>query len=201
MNQQRAARLAYFSSTRHYHVEYSGMAHLSAEMEVQVTQDARTGKSFRIVSESGSHMLCEKVLRRAVESEREAAQDHSSTALTAANYRFTLAGTEAVNGRPAYILEVESISPSKFLYRGRIWVDGADFAVVKIDASPAKNPSFWISRTLIEQSFVHAGEFWLPASNRSETHVRVGGTALFTIDYGTYQVQPATALAANSAPR
>jgi hypothetical protein len=28
----------------------------------------------------------------------------------------------------------------------------------------------------------------LPAQNKSESKVRVGGTAVFTIDYGAYQI-------------
>jgi hypothetical protein len=198
-NQLRASRLAHYSSIRHYRVEYQGLAHLVGEMEVEATYDARKGKSFRILSETGSHALCEKVLKRAVESEREATHDQSSTALTPANYGFTLLGSEPIEGRMAYILRVEPISPSKFLYRGRVWVDAADFAVVKIDASPAKNPSFWISKTLILQSFARTGEFWLPARNRSETHVRVGGSAVFTIDYGSYRFEPAATVASSIA--
>lgn len=186
-NQFRSARLAHYSSIRHYRVEYKGYAHLTAAMDVEATYDIHSGKTFRIVSESGSHALCEKVLRRAVDSEREASENRTSTALTTANYAFTLLGEEPVEGRAAYILQVEPHAPSKFLYRGKIWVDAEDFALVKIDASPAKNPSFWISRTLILQTFVRKGNFWLPATNRSETHVRIGGSAIFTIDYGEYR--------------
>jgi hypothetical protein len=36
---------------------------------------------------------------------------------------------------------------------------------------------------------VKAGDFWLPAKLRSETKVRIGGGAAFTIDYGTYEVE------------
>ena len=197
-NQLRAARLIHHSSIRHYHVEYSGLAHLAASMEVEATYDIHSGKTFRILSESGSHALSEKVLKRAVDSEREASRDSKATALIPANYAFTLLGEEPVEGRSAYILQVEPHAPSKFLYRGKIWVDAADFAVAKIEASPAKNPSFWITRTLIQQTFVHTGGFWLPARNRSETHVRVGGKAVFTIDYGSYQLQPQVALAAHA---
>jgi hypothetical protein len=197
-NQLRAAHLTHYTALRHYRVEYQGYAHLAASMDVEATWDAHAGKSFRILSESGSHTLCEKVLRRAVDSEREASEERNATALTPANYTFTLLGEEPVEGRPAYILQVEPHVPSKFLYRGKIWVDAADFAVVKIEASPAKNPSFWISRTLIQQSFVHTGDLWLPARNRSETRVRVGGQAILTIDYGSYQLLPQVALAANA---
>jgi hypothetical protein len=202
-NQMRNDRLAHYHSVRHYHVEYNGFsAHLAANMDVDATYDAQGGKSFRVLSQSGSRMLCDKVLKRAVDSEREASADRKATALSPANYNFTLLGAEPVNGRPAYILQVEPVSASKYLYRGRVWVDAADFALVKLEATPAKNPSFWISKTLIDQSFVHSGEFWLPARNRSETHVRVGGAAVFTIDYGEYQFQPAApALASNASLR
>jgi hypothetical protein len=61
--------------------------------------------------------------------------------------------------------------------------------VVKFEAEPAKSPSFWIARTLIHQSFAKTGDFWLPRQNRSETKVRIGGTAFLTIEYGTYQIE------------
>ncbi len=38
---------------------------------------------------------------------------------------------------------VEPQTNNKLLFRGRIWVDAEDFAVVRIEAVPAKNPSFW----------------------------------------------------------
>ena len=138
-------------------------------------------------------------MKKAVDSEAEAARDQDATALSPANYKFQLAGTESLGGRPAYILDVEPVKESKFLYRGRIWVDAAEFAVVKVKAEPAKNPSFWILRPQITYTSAKTGDFWLPEFNRSETKVRVGGTAVFTIDYGTYHVDPAAS--ANTASR
>jgi hypothetical protein len=188
-NQARTQALKHYKSVRHYQVEYRGFSKsIVARMDVEVAYEASTGKSFRIVSQSGSKLLCEKVLKRAVESEKEAAQDKGATALTAANYKFHLVGTESLGGRPAYILDVEPVKESKFLYRGKIWVDAADFALAKVEAEPAKNPSFWISRTRIQFTNAKRGDFWLPEKNRSETKVRIGGTAVLTIDYGVYQI-------------
>jgi hypothetical protein len=188
-NQAQTDELKQYKALRHYQVEYHGFAaKVAAKMDVEITYDAALGKSFRIVSQSGSGMLCDKVLKRAVESEKEASQDKRSTAMTEANYRFHLAGSENVAGRPAYILDVEPLTESKFLARGKIWVDAADFAVVKMETEPAKSPSFWISRTSINSSSVKTDGFWLPGKTRSETKVRIGGTAVLTIDYGTYQV-------------
>lgn len=182
--------LKHFTALRHYQVEYRGYsAIIAAKMDVEVNYDAVQGMSFRIVSQSGSKFLCDKVLKRAVDSEYEASRDKRLTELTPANYRFQMVGRETIDGRPAYILAVEPLSDGKFLYRGKIWVDAVDFQVVKMETEPARNPSFFISRTLIHYTGVLAHGFWLPQKIRSETKVRIGGTAVLTIDYGNYQVE------------
>jgi hypothetical protein len=157
-------------------------------MVVVADYDAASGKSFQIVSQSGSNFLNEKVLKRAVDSEKEASRNKSSTALTPANYRFNLVGSETLGSGPTYILNVEPLQPSKFLYRGKIWVDATDFAVVKMDTQPARNPSFWISKTRIQSTSIKTDDFWFQQKLHSETRVRVGGVAVLTIDYGNYEV-------------
>ena len=190
--------LKHYEAIRHYQVQYKGFGKLiAAKMDVEMNFDSLSGKSFHIVSQSGSKLLCDKVLRRAVDSEEEASKDRTSTALNRANYRFELAGTEQLDGRPTYILQVDPLKDNKFLYRGKVWVDAADYGVVKIAVEPAKNPSFWISRTQIENTNSKSNGIWLPQKNRSESKIRIGGSAVLTIDYGTYHVtvvgQPQTA--------
>ena len=188
-DQARARALKHYQSTRNYAVEYRGFpADLAASMVVEASFDAASGKSFRVVSQSGSKFLADKVLKRAIDSEKEASQDKGSTALTPANYRFTLLKNETLESGLAYVFDVEPLQASKFLYRGKIWVNAADFAVVKMETQPSKSPSFWISKTLIESASAKTGNFWFPRKLRSETKVRIGGGAVLTIDYGTYEV-------------
>ena len=187
-DQARNLELKHYRTLRRYEVEYHGFGTVAAKMTVEVNYHIASGKSLEIVSESGSKFLIEKVLKRAVESEKEAFHDKASMALTTANYKFQLEGNETLGGRPAYVLDVEPWSPSKFLYRGKIWVDAADFAVVKMETQPAKSPSFWISQTLIHSSGTKTDGFWMPQQMRSETGVRVGGAAVLTIDYGNYEI-------------
>jgi hypothetical protein len=202
---EQARALKQYKDVRHYTINYHGFGrNVNAAVEAEVDYDAASGKSYKILSESGSKALCHRVIERALESEKEAAQDKSSTALNSSNYRFKLLGSEAIDGRAAYILSVDPIKPSKFLYKGKIWVDASDFAVVKMDVQPAKNPSFWISETLIRHSNKKTNGFWLPQRNESTTKVRIGGTAVMTIDYGSYETVPQAApeaLTASSARR
>ncbi len=195
-NLARAAALKHYHSVRHYAVEYRGFAaKIAAQMEVDADYEVGSGKTFRIISQSGSKLLIDKVLKRLLESETDASKQHS-TDLTSANYNFKLAGMENVEGRAAYVLMVEPLTDNKYLYRGKIWVDATDFALARIEASPAKNPSFWISSTAIHHRYLKTGSFWLPAKNESDTDVRLGGKAVLTIDYGTYQVDPGAPLVA-----
>jgi len=188
-DQAQAKTLERYHAPRHYEVEYRGFfKSITAKMDVELEYDTATGKNFRIVSQSGSHMLCEKVLKRALDSEKDASQDRGAHALSPANYKFQLLGSETLVGRPSYVLQVEPVSGSPYLYRGKIWVDAEDGAVSRMEVQPAKNPSFWISQTLIHQTNSRIGGFWLPQQNQSETKVRIGGKAVMTIDYGPYQI-------------
>jgi Tfp pilus assembly protein PilV len=190
-NQRRAEELRSYTSTRDYHLVYAGFpSKREAEIVVSACYEAPSKKEFTIVSQTGSSFMVSRVLKRLLESEQEATTDEQKarTELSERNYDFELLGQETVKERPAYILRVIPKVDNKFLYRGRVWVDANDFAVIKIEAEPAKRPSFWISKTKINHSYAKIGEFWLPAENKSTTDVRLGGVATLTISYTNYEI-------------
>jgi hypothetical protein len=136
-----------------------------------------------IQTETGSKLIIDRVFKKLLQSEKEAleAENLRRTALNEENYVFTLVGYEITSAGSMYILSVEPRRKDKFLYSGRIWVDGEDLPVVRIKAEPAKNPSFWTRSTRIEHRYVKVNDFRLPAHNRSLTSVRLGGRADLTI--------------------
>jgi hypothetical protein len=191
-NAERAADLHSYYGARSYHLKYRGFfMKKEAEMEVIAHYQAPAEKSFEVVSGNGSEVLQTKVLKKLLESEEEAMtpEHQRETALTPENYTFTLLGSRPSPYGGCYRLRVEPRRDNKFLYRGEICVNAADFAVETIDAEPAKNPSFWISKTKIEHRYRKVGEFWLPASNKSVTSVRLGGKATLNIDYASYELR------------
>lgn len=196
-NLERAHALEAYQSTRVYRLEYHGFpGSRSAEMIVDVKYRTPGTKEFTIRSEKGSQLVIERVFKRMLQSEKEAVseENQSHVALNQDNYSFTLTGHETTPAGSFYIFSVEPRTNNKLLYRGRIWVDAQDFAVTRIEGAPAKNPSFWTKETKIVQVYTKVGDFWLPASNRSTSSIRLGGQANFTIDYQDYQVTAATEL-------
>jgi MucB/RseB N-terminal domain len=195
MNAARSAALHSYRSTRTYQVTYKGFpSGATAKAIVQLEYTAPDKKKFTIVSQEGSKLLVSRVIRKALESEEEAAQPamQKRSAVTEENYKFELLGMDAVAGRPCFLIKVTPRRDDKYLYDGRICVDSADFAVARVEAKPARNPSFWISRAQIEHRNAKVNDFWLPASNRSTSHVRLGGEAVLAIDYGQYQITGAS---------
>jgi hypothetical protein len=184
-----AQELEHYRAVRHYEVEYRGFfKDIKAQMDVELEYDAASGKTFRVTSETGSHALCERVLKRAIDGESDAFKNRDANALSERNYNFQLLGSETVDGRPSYVLQVDPLTANPLLYRGKIWVDAADFAVSKLEVQPAQNPSVWISQTVIHHKNSRVGGFWLPEENQSVTKVRIGGKAVMTIHYGPYQI-------------
>ena len=187
---RRSALLHGYRGTRNYHLQYRGIfGTREASMQVQATYVAPDQRNLAVVSQTGSKLLLNKVLLKLLDSEREAYRTQKQVALSPANYEFQLLGTDrSDSGNAAYILEVKPKQDNKFLYKGKIWVDASEFAVIKMQGEPAKSPSFWIRDTQIDVNWEKIGDFWFPQRNISVSHIRLGGTATLTIDYTDYQL-------------
>lgn len=189
-NEQRAQALESYRGTRVYHLEYHGLSDKSAGLVVAMTYRRPDEKTFCILSESGSELLHKRVLKRLLEAEVEAMQEEQrrQTAMGPENYEFRLVAYERVFDQDFYVLEVKPRIKNKFLFRGRIWVEGQDFAVARMEGEPAKNPSWWTKRNAIHVTYEKIGEFWLPARNETNTQVRIVGRSLLTIVYHDYEI-------------
>ena len=167
-----------------------------AEMVVRVKGDPDGTKHFEVVSEEGWKAANTHVLRKMLESESETSRPElrATTRLNFTNYQFLIVGTEMVSGRKAYVLETKPKRKDKYLFEGRIWVDAEDYALVRAEGSPAKNPSFWTKSTHFVQVYQKSGPLWFPRSTQSITEVRLFGTTDVHIEYFDYapQSQPSS---------
>jgi hypothetical protein len=193
-NQERAQALLHSEATRVYHLVYQGFpGDREAEMTVEATYDRPSSKQFKVVSQSGSKLIVNRVFKKLLDSEKEATQPAISarTQLNRDNYNFELVGYEPSKTGGQYVLRVNPKSNSKYVYRGQVWVDGAEFAVTRIEAEPAQNPSFWTKKNEIHHEYKKVQAFWLPVKNESVSYIRLGGRATLTIEYKDYRVTDA----------
>jgi hypothetical protein len=186
---RRSAQLRGFEGTRFYRLQYHGfLGTREATMQVLVTFTAPDRRDFSVISQTGSKLLLNRVLLKLLDSEREAYRNQSQIELSPANYEFDFIGIEKNGNDSCYVLGVRPRKENKFLYRGKIWIDARDFAVVRMQGQPAKSPSFWIRDTQIDTNWAKVDDFWLIQHNHSASHIRMGGMADLNIDYSDYQI-------------
>jgi hypothetical protein len=166
-----------------------------AEMLVRVRGDEDGTKHFEIVNETGWKAAQKHVLRKMLESEAETSrpEERVKTRLSPDNYEFQIAGRETQDDRTVYAIDVTPKRREKTLFRGRIWVDAEDYALVRADGNPAKNPSFWTKSVHFVQAYQKNGPFWFPLTTESLTDARLFGTTDLTIEYFEYKPKKLTA--------
>jgi hypothetical protein len=183
---ERQSALHGYTGYRRYVLENRNH-HRRAEMLVRMICREDGSKQFEVVSENGwggaKHLF-----PRLLEAETEAARPdlRERSRITPENYTFEIAGTDDVRGRLAYVISIAPKTPNKYLARGRIWVDADEYAIVRVEGQPAKNPSFWFKSVRFVHEYDKNGPFWFPVSDRSVTDVRILGTTEMSIEYFDY---------------
>ena len=190
---ERQTALEGYTALRRYVLENTAH-HKRAEMVVRVTCTKDGSKQFETVSSTGWGGARKHVFGRLLDAESEASRPgaRDQSRVTAENYSFEMAGRDEVDGREAYVLNVVPKEPKKYLFRGQIWIDAEEYAIVRMDGTPAKSPSFWVKSVHFAHTYEKHGLFWFPASDDSVTDVRIFGSTELKIDY--YDYHPNTAL-------
>jgi hypothetical protein len=185
---ERQANLHGYTAIRRYVLENRNH-HKQAEMLVRMICREDGSKQFEIVSENGWGGARKHVFPRLLEAETEAARSdlRERSRITPENYSLETAGIECVRGRQAYVIAIEPKTPDKYLARGRIFVDAEEYAIVRVEGQPAKNPSFWIKSVHFVHDYDKSGPFWFPVSDHSVTDARIFGPTEMTIEYFDYR--------------
>jgi hypothetical protein len=166
-----------------------------AEMLVRVRGDRDGTKHFEIVTETGWKAAQKHVLHKMLDSEAETSrpEERVKARLSPDNYEFQMIGSEKAGDRTVYTIDVTPKRREKYLFCGRIWVDAEDYALVRADGNPAKNPSFWTKNVHFVHAYEKSGPFWFPLTTESVTDARLFGTTDLTIEYFEYKPKTLTA--------
>jgi len=189
-----AARLRAFpgyTGKRSYLVQNTRFG-VNATMNVEITVDQEGRKDFKVLESKGPGAVKKMVFQRMLDTEKKASStitDQKATRISTLNYNFELLETvQMENGRSTYVLAAKPRIESQLLFEGKVWIDATDFAVVKIEGTPAKSPSFWVKKTRFVHQYKKVGGYWVAASNHSENDIRMFGTSTTHIDYTGYQI-------------
>ena len=182
-----------FTDVEHY-VVYRGddQVHPAAEMTVRDTYKKGVGKTYTVISQSGSSILLHFGLKPLLENEQTINQPGNveKSWFNSANYEMTLkAGdVQKLNGRDCFALDVKPKEVAPNLIIGTIWVDAQDGTLVQIDGVASKNPSAFSGATHLTRQYANVDGYSMAIHARAESDSALFGRTVVTIDYSNYKL-------------
>jgi hypothetical protein len=190
----RLDNIASYTVTEHYAVyRNNDETHPVSQMTVKTTYQRDTGKTYTILSQSGSAMIQRLVLNSILENEKRINEPgtRESSWLTSANYEMKLnpGGPQQIDGRDCYMLSINPRQKAPNRIVGTIWVDTRDESIVKLQGTASKGVSVFTGPTQMMRQYVNVDGFAEATHARATSSSFLFGQTVVTIDYGDYQIQ------------
>ncbi len=192
--QARIDHLAGYTVTEHYSV-YRGKdeVHAVAAMVVNTTYKRDSGKSYVIVSQSGSALMRDLVLNTILENEKHLNEPgvREGAWITSANYEMKLkpGGPQPLDGRECLVLELTPRRKAPYLIEGNLWVDARDGSIVKLEGTSSKSASFVTGPTQMVRQYADVDGYPEATHLRAESRSSMFGETVVKVEYQDYRVE------------
>lgn len=190
----RVDSIAGYTDLEHYKLfRGSDLTTPAAEMTVRTTYARDTGKSYQILSESGSSFLRSTVFAPLLENEKRInlPANRDASYFVSANYEMHLlpGGPQQVNGRLTYALSIHPRQKAPNLIDGTIWVDVRDYSIVKIEGHGTKSASFLVDPSQVMRVYEPVDGFAMATHAKAITDSNLVGATTVIIDYTDYKIR------------
>ena len=185
--------VAGYTVTEHYAV-FRGQdeTHPAAEMLVKTAYIRGAGKSFTILSQSGSALLRNEMLGTLLNNEKKMSEPGNvGTALVdSENYQMKLApnGHQQLDGRDCLVIELTPKRNSPYLFKGTLWVDAKDYSIVQLKGTASKSPLFLTSAAQVTRQYMNVSGFPMATHAMAISNSSLLGQTVVKIDYKDYQI-------------
>ena len=191
--QHRFDQVLGFTDVEHYQVfRGSNESTPAAEMTVKTSYKKGVGKSYEILSRSGSEVIQHFGLEPLLNNEKtiNIPGKVERSWFNSANYEMTLssANVESHDGRSCYVLNVTARNKASNAINGRLWVDVVTGNIVKLDGVATKNPSVFSGSTHMMRQYTDIDSFPMATHDRAESISALFGRTVVTIDYAQYHL-------------
>ena len=183
-----------FTDIEHYAV-YRGqdVTHPVAEMTVKDTYKKGEGKTYTILSQSGSGIVMRFGLKPLLDNEESINKPGNveKSWFMSANYEMKLkpCGRQRLNGRDCYVLAVTAKRKAPNMINGMLWVDAQTGSIAQLDGIASKSPSPFAGTTHMMRQYMQLEGFPMATHARAESNSFLFGRTVVTIDYSDYKLQ------------
>ena len=164
--------------------------HPVAEMMVKTTYQKDVGKSFSIVSESGSELM-RRVLGVILDNERRLTQpaNRAGAVIASANYEMSVKGSAVIDSRNCIAVALKPRRASEYVMNGTVWVDAQDGSIVQLEGITARSPSVFSGASQVFRQYAMIDGFPAATHARAVSNSWLVGQTVITIEYTDYAMQ------------
>ncbi|MDR3751045.1 MAG: hypothetical protein P4K94_06105 [Terracidiphilus sp.] len=190
----RVESIAGYTVTEHYAVyRNNDEVHPVAEMTVKTIYRQDSGKSYAILSQSGSQIVRNMVLGSILDNEKHINLPgvREGAWIISANYEMKLqpGGTQQLDGRNCYVLRLTPKIKAPYHVDGTLWVDARDGSIVQLQGMASKSASYLAGPTQMMRQYTNVSGFAEATHARAVSNSFLFGKTVVTIDYRDYQIQ------------
>jgi hypothetical protein len=162
-------------------------------MTTRDTYKKGKGKTYTILSQSGSALLLKYGLRPLLQNEESLNEPGKVTEswFTSANYAMRLkpGGLQKANGRECYALDITPRRKAPNMIDGTLWVDARDDSIVKVQGIASQRPSVFAGTTHMMRDYANIAGYPMATHARAESNSFLFGRTVVTIEYSDYHLQ------------
>ncbi len=185
----REIALSGYSVTEHYTVQ-NNRFNTAGEIVIEALFSRGQGKTYRVISRSGSSVLQTRVLEKLLK--EEANMSHGlawqQSRLISANYRMRWVGQQMVQGQPCDVLEVVPRVKTPHVLKGRVWVDAQNYLLVRVEGRLITSPSFFAGQPMIVREYKNIDGFAFVQRSHAVSDSLLFGRTELNIDYSGYKL-------------
>jgi len=167
--------------------------HPTAEMTVKTLYQKGVGKSYTILSQTGSSLLQKFVLAPLLDNEKAINQPGNveKSWFTSSNYEMKLKPgvSQHMNGHDCLAVDIAPKRKAPNMLNGTLWVDAKDGSIVEIDGVSSRSPSMFSGPAKMMRQYSTMSGFAMATHARAESDSAFFGRSILTIDYSDYQIQ------------
>ena len=190
----RVKNVAGFTDIEHYAVfRGSGQTHPAAQMTVKDAYRAGAGKTYTVLSQSGSEVIRKFGLAPLLQNETDINEPGKvdDSWFISANYDMKLKSRSIVriNGSACYALTIKAKHQAPNMIDGTLWVDAKDFSIVQVQGIASRRPSIFAGTTHMMRQYVNIDGYSMATHARAESDSWLFGRTVVTIEYSDYHLQ------------
>lgn len=137
----------------------------------------------------GDNTVKREVIARYLTAEAESQRNQAvSLAVTPDNYRFKYKGEQELDGRTAYVFDLNPKKKAAGYYKGELWIDSATYLRVQESGRMVKSPSILIKKVAFVRKYEIRNGISVPLQVQSVVDTRLVGKAELTIDFSNFSI-------------